>query len=162
MWRGISSHQVTAYLPRGFEIGMAERGHRAAGAGRLTTDGLQLNILISNNFHAVITDFGSARILKSGKLTSQTTGCQPSGSTTNQAIEGPKIEFSTSTKSITLSGPAWTIRWAAPELLNGDSPSLASDIWALGWICWEARIQTYWIYLHSYILTDVSHTPHRI
>ncbi|KIO33046.1 hypothetical protein M407DRAFT_43630, partial [Tulasnella calospora MUT 4182] len=37
-----------------------------------------------------------------------------------------------------LKGPAWTVRWAAPELLDGDFPGLASDIWALGWVCWEA------------------------
>ncbi|KIO20720.1 hypothetical protein M407DRAFT_29659 [Tulasnella calospora MUT 4182] len=37
-----------------------------------------------------------------------------------------------------MTGPAWTVRWAAPELLDGYLPGLASDIWALGWICWEA------------------------
>ncbi|KAG8914355.1 hypothetical protein FRC01_004115, partial [Tulasnella sp. 417] len=31
----------------------------------------------------------------------------------------------------------FTLRWASPELLNGEPSSLASDIWALGWIFWE-------------------------
>ncbi|KIO20091.1 hypothetical protein M407DRAFT_81941, partial [Tulasnella calospora MUT 4182] len=71
-----------------------------------------LNILVNSGNRAVITDFGSAR-------TALTAEIAPSG------------EF------ITITGPAWTMRWAAPELLEGDLPGLASDIWALGWICWE-------------------------
>ncbi|KIO32713.1 hypothetical protein M407DRAFT_66466, partial [Tulasnella calospora MUT 4182] len=31
----------------------------------------------------------------------------------------------------------YTLRWAAPELLMDDKPSLWSDIWALGWIFYE-------------------------
>ncbi|KIO34423.1 hypothetical protein M407DRAFT_53040, partial [Tulasnella calospora MUT 4182] len=42
-----------------------------------------------------------------------------------------------------VTGPAWTIRWAAPELLEGGLPNLASDIWAFGWICWEALTGNY-------------------
>lgn len=42
--------------------------------------------------------------------------------------------------SLTVTGPAWTLRWAAPELLNAEIPHLASDIWAFAWICWEARL----------------------
>ncbi|KAG8911585.1 hypothetical protein FRC00_006212, partial [Tulasnella sp. 408] len=52
-------------------------------------------------------------------------------------IESLKAEVSSNGQLITLTGPAWTIRWAAPELLAGGVPTLASDIWALGWICWE-------------------------
>lgn len=52
-------------------------------------------------------------------------------------------QFGTSTTkletSIKLTGTGWTLRWAAPELLNGEQPDLASDIWAFAWICWEAR-----------------------
>ncbi|KIO30604.1 hypothetical protein M407DRAFT_20325 [Tulasnella calospora MUT 4182] len=38
---------------------------------------------------------------------------------------------------ITLTGPVWTLRWAAPELLKEGPSSLASDMWAFAWICWE-------------------------
>ncbi|KIO20712.1 hypothetical protein M407DRAFT_49542, partial [Tulasnella calospora MUT 4182] len=72
-----------------------------------------LNILVNPENRAVITDFGSARAVDS---------------VANEALK----DF------ITMTGPAWTMRWAAPELLDGDLPGLASDIWALGWICWEA------------------------
>ncbi|KIO19418.1 hypothetical protein M407DRAFT_223103, partial [Tulasnella calospora MUT 4182] len=68
-----------------------------------------LNILINSQNRGVITDFGSAR-----------------------TVVARSGDF------ITMTGPAWTMRWAAPELLEGDLPGLASDIWALGWICWEA------------------------
>lgn len=37
----------------------------------------------------------------------------------------------------TSSGPACTPRWASPQLLNGEQPTLASDVWALGWVFWE-------------------------
>ncbi|KIO17264.1 hypothetical protein M407DRAFT_85170, partial [Tulasnella calospora MUT 4182] len=70
-----------------------------------------LNILVNSQNRGVITDFGSAR---------------------TAAEVAPSGDF------ITMTGPAWTVRWAAPELLEGDLPGLASDIWALGWICWEA------------------------
>lgn len=41
---------------------------------------------------------------------------------------------------LTFSGPDWTLRWAAPELLiKNERPGLASDIWSAGWVCWEVR-----------------------
>lgn len=54
-------------------------------------------------------------------------------------IESLKAEIASSGEFITVTGPAWTMRWAAPELLAGDTPALASDVWALGWIFWEVR-----------------------
>lgn len=36
-----------------------------------------------------------------------------------------------------MTAPGYTVRWAAPEVLDGELPTLASDIWSLGWICWE-------------------------
>ncbi|KIO28056.1 hypothetical protein M407DRAFT_72279, partial [Tulasnella calospora MUT 4182] len=68
-----------------------------------------LNILVNSKNRAIITDFGSARVMSEFK----------------PAVRGPG------------GGPAWSLRWAAPELLGGADPSLASDIWASGWIFWE-------------------------
>lgn len=39
---------------------------------------------------------------------------------------------------LTLTGPAWSLRWAAPEVVKEeDPPGLPSDIWSAGWVCWE-------------------------
>ncbi|KAG8971533.1 Leucine-rich repeat serine/threonine-protein kinase 2 [Tulasnella sp. 425] len=46
-------------------------------------------------------------------------------------------KFCTLSKTITLTGNIFTLRWAAPELLNEDHISIWSDIWALGWIAYE-------------------------
>ncbi|KIO23967.1 hypothetical protein M407DRAFT_50287, partial [Tulasnella calospora MUT 4182] len=67
------------------------------------------NILVSKSYRAVITDFGSARAIS--------------------APEGEALDND--------SGPAWSLRWAAPEVMNGKRPVLSSDIWAAGWVCWE-------------------------
>ncbi|KIO33043.1 hypothetical protein M407DRAFT_210486, partial [Tulasnella calospora MUT 4182] len=91
-----------------------------------------LNILVNTENRAVITDFGSARAVDSATPAPHTTGVGA------QEAEALTAEIAPSGEYITMTGPAWTVRWAAPELLNGDLPGLASDIWALGWICWEA------------------------
>ncbi|KIO25930.1 hypothetical protein M407DRAFT_75132, partial [Tulasnella calospora MUT 4182] len=39
--------------------------------------------------------------------------------------------------TMTFTGNEYTLRWAAPELLMDEKPGLSSDIWALGWICYE-------------------------
>ncbi|KIO19402.1 hypothetical protein M407DRAFT_54875, partial [Tulasnella calospora MUT 4182] len=70
-----------------------------------------LNILVSSSYRAVITDFGSARTI----------------STTEGELIGEE----------NVPGPAWSLRWAAPEVVNGERQNLASDIWAVGWVCWE-------------------------
>lgn len=56
---------------------------------------------------------------------------------TIKSSEALKIEITTSHTELTLSGPAWSLRWAAPEVLAGGDPDLPSDIWAFGWVCWE-------------------------
>ncbi|KIO23007.1 hypothetical protein M407DRAFT_44639, partial [Tulasnella calospora MUT 4182] len=61
-----------------------------------------INILVNSEFRAVISDFGSAPTLCS------------------------------STNTITLTCNQYTLRWAAPELLENDEASLASDMWAFG------------------------------
>ncbi|KIO22319.1 hypothetical protein M407DRAFT_79319, partial [Tulasnella calospora MUT 4182] len=74
------------------------------------------NILVSASYRAVITDFGSAR-----------------------AVSAPEDEVMSEEdgQQLTLTGPAWSLRWAAPEVVNGRRPGLSSDIWAAGWVCWE-------------------------
>ncbi|KAG9041600.1 hypothetical protein FS837_012039 [Tulasnella sp. UAMH 9824] len=99
-----------------------------------------LNILVNSENRAVITDFGSARAVDSvgegpSKLVHEV---EPMHKLQAQEVEAPTAEISSSGELITMTGPAWTVRWAAPELLGGHVSGLASDVWALGWICWEA------------------------
>ncbi|KAG8895747.1 hypothetical protein FRC01_012217, partial [Tulasnella sp. 417] len=101
----------------------------------------QLNVLVNSKNEAVITDFGSARSLESSSneaLQSQTPDLQVAPHT---GTDAPKLEVAcaASGTTITLTGSQWTLRWAAPELLAGGLPDLTTDIWAFGWICWEAR-----------------------
>ncbi|KIO24211.1 hypothetical protein M407DRAFT_44656, partial [Tulasnella calospora MUT 4182] len=62
-----------------------------------------LNILVDSSCHALITDFGSARIQR----------------------------------CLTLSDPGFSLRWTAPEVLDNGVQCIPSDMWAVGWICWE-------------------------
>lgn len=101
-----------------------------------------LNVLVNSAYRAVITDFGSARRIKPMLGTAVKSGTfgtdrRQQTLTIKQGAEAPTIEIASSGEFITMTGPAWTLRWAAPELLHGDLPGLPSDIWALGWICWE-------------------------
>ncbi|KIO20167.1 hypothetical protein M407DRAFT_60603, partial [Tulasnella calospora MUT 4182] len=54
-----------------------------------------LNILVNSSCRAVITDFGSARIRRSST--------------------SPQAKFNRSTSALTLTGPAYSLRWTAPE-----------------------------------------------
>ncbi|KIO32087.1 hypothetical protein M407DRAFT_47593, partial [Tulasnella calospora MUT 4182] len=72
-----------------------------------------LNILVNSSCRALITDFGSAR-------------SKPNADAEEQ-----------NTSELTLTGPSYTLRWAAPEVLAGGENGLPSDMWAVGWICWE-------------------------
>ncbi|KAG9034852.1 hypothetical protein FS837_002110, partial [Tulasnella sp. UAMH 9824] len=102
------------------------------------------NILVNSQNRAVITDFGSARYLDEStppRARVQKPATIPSGS----LIEQPNLntisvrfEFCSIGTLITLTGTAWTLRWAAPELVNDEHPCLGSDIWAFAWLCWEA------------------------
>ncbi|KIO33091.1 hypothetical protein M407DRAFT_37419, partial [Tulasnella calospora MUT 4182] len=78
-----------------------------------------VNILVNSEYHAVITDFGSAR---------------PSSF---------EATLCTSTNTITLTGDRFTLRWAAPELLQEYPSSLQSDIWALGWVAYEVMTNSF-------------------
>ncbi|KIO32712.1 hypothetical protein M407DRAFT_101088 [Tulasnella calospora MUT 4182] len=92
-----------------------------------------VNILVTSECHAVITDFGSARRLAPKDLDTEVT------QTRNEAQPELKFQatFDASTNTMTLTGNEYTLRWAAPELLTDDEPGLWSDIWALGWIFYE-------------------------
>ncbi|KIO20230.1 hypothetical protein M407DRAFT_81831, partial [Tulasnella calospora MUT 4182] len=68
-----------------------------------------LNILVSASYRAIITDFGNST----------------------------QITIVATSNQLTLTGPTWSLRWAAPEVALGKQQNLASDIWAAGWICWE-------------------------
>ncbi|KIO21767.1 hypothetical protein M407DRAFT_28695 [Tulasnella calospora MUT 4182] len=52
------------------------------------------------------------------------------------------IKFCASTKTMTLTGDKYTLRWAVPEVINGDAPGLWSDIWALGWVGYKVMMNS--------------------
>lgn len=105
-----------------------------------------LNVLVNSDYRAVITDFGSARVSRNARgleahpphrLTIQE-NCDASRD------DGPlQVTLSATNAELTLTGPSWSFRWAAPEVLNEEQPDLASDIWALGWIAWEVITDNY-------------------
>ncbi|KAG8924536.1 hypothetical protein FRC01_011370 [Tulasnella sp. 417] len=94
-----------------------------------------LNVLVSSMNEAIITDFGSARSVEFAPGKKQQSEAPSAGP--GPDTRSPKAEVSASRGTITLTSAQWTLRWAAPELLAGRVPDLASDIWAFGWICWE-------------------------
>ncbi|KAG8961306.1 hypothetical protein FRC00_012661, partial [Tulasnella sp. 408] len=101
-----------------------------------------LNILVNSSNNAVITDFGSARRTPKAAAKDHTALEEPPHAAnddtgTAQELKTPKIEFNPSTLELTLTGPLFTLRWAAPELLADEPSGLPSDMWAVGWICWE-------------------------
>ncbi|KIO18792.1 hypothetical protein M407DRAFT_31537 [Tulasnella calospora MUT 4182] len=105
-----------------------------------------LNVLVDRNRRASITDFGSAR-----HLSRRDTNTQIKQDESQPCSAEPlSANFCASTNTITLTGNKYTLRWAAPELLVEDQLSLWSDIWALGWIAYEARP------LNLYAISDVS------
>ncbi|KAG9012695.1 hypothetical protein FRB90_006533 [Tulasnella sp. 427] len=100
----------------------------------------QLNVVVNGQCQAVITDFGSARSLPHVKSDSK--GQQPEA---KQGVS-PNLQllatFSDHNHTMTLTGTSYTLRWAAPELLMTDEAGLESDVWALGWIYYEASVST--------------------
>ncbi|KAG9041776.1 hypothetical protein FS837_011761 [Tulasnella sp. UAMH 9824] len=98
-----------------------------------------LNILVNSEYRAVIADFGSAR----KKKTASWSGWQRERGSYVSHSERAINVLSSSTQG-TLTGPEWTLRWAAPELMSesGD-PDLPSDIWSFGWVSWEVITDNY-------------------
>ncbi|KAG8925665.1 hypothetical protein FRC01_009851 [Tulasnella sp. 417] len=99
--------------------------------------------------YALITDFGSARARHlendhGEKQPKQTRDKQQPAGDPSAAEESITLEalFSATASTLTLTGSSYTLRWAAPELLQDDEPCLGSDIWSLGWIAYEVMTNT--------------------
>ncbi|KAG8978607.1 hypothetical protein FRC05_009879 [Tulasnella sp. 425] len=98
------------------------------------------NILVNASYNAVITDFGSARLLRK----QSENGTLPSPArlqTANRCLSPvhppPKHERTILDPNLTSTDAQSTLRWTAPEVLMGQRPDLPSDIWAAAWTCWE-------------------------
>ncbi|KAG8914813.1 hypothetical protein FRC01_003902 [Tulasnella sp. 417] len=97
-----------------------------------------LNILVDFSYQAVITDFGSARIKQHVAPEERENACaRPQGALLDDGITPPEVKFNPSTFDLTLTGPGYSLRWTAPEVIHGDDQDLPSDMWAIGWIGWE-------------------------
>ncbi|KIO31387.1 hypothetical protein M407DRAFT_219739, partial [Tulasnella calospora MUT 4182] len=92
-----------------------------------------INILVNSKCRAVLTDFGSARHPTAKPLNKETERAKNE----SKHEPSPEATFCPSTNTITLTCNQYTLRWAAPELLEDDDASLASDIWALGCVVYE-------------------------
>ncbi|KAG9010799.1 hypothetical protein FRB90_007621 [Tulasnella sp. 427] len=94
-----------------------------------------MNILVGSTCRAIITDFGSARVIddRDHIPEDESRAGQPSR---DHFLEEsfPAIHIETTSNLLTLSGPSFTLRWAPPEVVNGSKPGLASDVWSAGWI----------------------------
>ncbi|KIO21139.1 hypothetical protein M407DRAFT_29243, partial [Tulasnella calospora MUT 4182] len=99
-----------------------------------------LNILVSSSYRAIITDFGSARAVRESteEGRSEFEGSDR-GVKSDPTLEKEfhQINVVATRNQLTLTGPAWSLRWAPPEVVNGNRPGLCSDIWSAGWVCWE-------------------------
>ncbi|KAG8928222.1 hypothetical protein FRC01_006278 [Tulasnella sp. 417] len=88
--------------------------------------------------------FGCARVLRKGlRAESNQPNPQPFPDTEQSDNCSLEAILSDSDGVLTLSGPNMSFRWASPEVLAGEDPDLASDIWAFGWICWEVMTDNY-------------------
>ncbi|KIO29015.1 hypothetical protein M407DRAFT_71133, partial [Tulasnella calospora MUT 4182] len=102
-----------------------------------------INILVNRECRAVVTDFGSAHhpAARDPNKERERPIEEPQSAPSLEATHCP------STNTITLTCKHYTVRWAAPELLEDDESSLASDIWALGWVAYE--VMTNYIPFHD-------------
>ncbi|KIO26352.1 hypothetical protein M407DRAFT_24317 [Tulasnella calospora MUT 4182] len=104
-----------------------------------------LNILVSSSCRAIITDFGLARLMSSNAEQGENQEGSRDSHAVSIMLDGgcasgtlPKVTIVATNNQLTLTGPVWSLRWAAPELIMEEQqPGLASDIWSAGWVCWE-------------------------
>ncbi|KAG8985468.1 hypothetical protein FRB90_004690, partial [Tulasnella sp. 427] len=96
------------------------------------------NVLVNEKYRAVITDFGSARRIRPEKGTTATSGVSAPHNLPGEGKDAmPAAQLTTTGNEVTLTIGKYTLRWAAPELVNEGCESLAGDIWSLGWIAYE-------------------------
>ncbi len=69
------------------------------------------NVLVNDNKHAMLCDFGLANLLEDDAFR----------------------------ELATESGFKGTIRWSSPEALMEDRRSTKCDVWSFGWLIWEVR-----------------------
>ncbi|KAG9006823.1 hypothetical protein FRB90_009726 [Tulasnella sp. 427] len=96
-----------------------------------------MNILVGSDYHAMITDFGSARAIDDRDRNAED---EARGETTSQQpseAPAPEIKIESTGSQLTLTVYGFSLRWAPPEVVNGKRAKLASDIWSAGWVCWE-------------------------
>lgn len=68
-----------------------------------------------------------------------------------QELTSPRIAFNPTTSELTLTGPMYSLRWAAPEVLDNGVQELANDMWAVGWISWEVGWIAGLYYVDSFV-----------
>lgn len=72
----------------------------------------QSNLLIKDDGHGALCDFGSAHEL-------------------DEMFQ----------EIVTVTAQRCTVRWASPERLDSnDPPTPSSDVWSWGWLTWEVRL----------------------
>ncbi|KAG9040572.1 hypothetical protein FS837_000448, partial [Tulasnella sp. UAMH 9824] len=88
-----------------------------------------LNILVNSSYQAVITDFGSARIRweAESEIQSETPRQVLGGDAAPVGLTPPQVKFNPSTSELTLTGPGFSLRWTAPEVLDNGMQDLPSD-----------------------------------
>ncbi|KAG8914119.1 hypothetical protein FRC01_004218, partial [Tulasnella sp. 417] len=92
-----------------------------------------LNILVGSEYQAIIADLGSARVKETTPRKHLKIRELQRERHSSVSHTGTNVLSTNSQGSLT--GPGWTWRWAAPEVMKGTKdPDLASDIWSLGWV----------------------------
>ncbi|KIO19449.1 hypothetical protein M407DRAFT_30911 [Tulasnella calospora MUT 4182] len=97
-----------------------------------------LNIRVGSSYRAIITEFGSALVIRESGDGSTREVSEP-GATGHPTSEedGHQISVVATGNQLTLTAPTWSLDWVPPEVVNGNRPGLSSDIWSAGWVCWE-------------------------
>ncbi|KAG9021327.1 hypothetical protein FS837_007353, partial [Tulasnella sp. UAMH 9824] len=95
-------------------------------------------ILVNVSYRAVITDFDSARVLHR-RVETDIDQEQFEGETAAEVMPAlekcayaSQLQVSVAGEQLTLAGPAWSLRWGAPEVLFGKRLDLPRDLWTAG------------------------------